>query len=284
MADVLVLTDSAASLPEDTWAQLPIDVVPLTIVVDDVPVADGTISPDDIIRRAHAEPITTAGVSPGAFVERIAQEPADRPIVLATVSAKMSATHSAAVIAAAQFAPGRVRVVDTGTAAGAQGLVVLAAARHAAAGASADEVVAQAVTVASRVHLVASLRSLEHLARSGRVPGVAAWAGTNLGLRAVFEFSGGSVIARRPAFSDAAALARMVERCRRDKPGDAVLHGAVLHAQAAARAHELACLVTKHLEPAELFVTTFTSVMTLHTGPGLVGLAWWWEPSDSSAD
>ena len=26
------------------------------------------------------------------------------------------------------------------------------------------------------------------------------------------------------------------------------------------------------------FVSEFSPVMVVHTGPGLLGLAWWWEP------
>jgi fatty acid-binding protein DegV len=29
---------------------------------------------------------------------------------------------------------------------------------------------------------------------------------------------------------------------------------------------------------ADVFVASFGSVMLVHVGPGLVGLAWWWEP------
>ena len=31
------------------------------------------------------------------------------------------------------------------------------------------------------------------------------------------------------------------------------------------------------VEPATAFVAAFSSVMVVHTGLGLVGLAWWWE-------
>ena len=31
---------------------------------------------------------------------------------------------------------------------------------------------------------------------------------------------------------------------------------------------------------AEIFEAPFSSVMIAHTGPGLVGLAWWWESTD----
>ena len=36
--------------------------------------------------------------------------------------------------------------------------------------------------------------------------------------------------------------------------------------------------VNEEIEPATAFVGSFGTVMVVHTGPGLVGLAWRWEP------
>ena len=53
---------------------------------------------------------------------------------------------------------------------------------------------------------------------------------------------------------------------------------AALHAQAEADANELLGRVQAEADPATAFVGSFGSVMVVHTGPGLVGLAWRWEP------
>jgi len=46
-------------------------------------------------------------------------------------------------------------------------------------------------------------------------------------------------------------------------------------------AEELMRQVRAHVQPATAFVGSFSPVMVAHTGPGLAGLAWWWE--DKSA-
>jgi len=53
------------------------------------------------------------------------------------------------------------------------------------------------------------------------------------------------------------------------------LHVAVFHTRAAQEAADLADKVREHFRPAELFVTEFSQVMSIHTGPGLVGLAFY---------
>ena len=150
------------------------------------------------------------GPAPGELAH--AAEGADQGdgVVILTISRRMSGVYEAARVAALSLEGKRVAVVDTGTAAGAQGLVVLAASRAARAGAPLDAVVAAATTASERVKLLATLPSLEHLARGGRVPGAAAWGARWLGLNPVFEFRGGKVRPLRPARGRRAAGQRII--------------------------------------------------------------------------
>ena len=56
------------------------------------------------------------------------------------------------------------------------------------------------------------------------------------------------------------------------------LHVAALHALAPDAADGVLARVEAEVTPATKFVGEFGSVMVVHTGPGLYGLAWWWEP------
>ena len=53
---------------------------------------------------------------------------------------------------------------------------------------------------------------------------------------------------------------------------------AALHALALETAEELLERVSRDTEPETGFVDEFGPVMVVHVGPGLSGLAWWWEP------
>ena len=197
----------------------------------------------------------------------------------------MSSTLQAATVAANAVDSDRVHVLDTGTAAGAEGLVVLAAAEAAKAGKPLAEVESVARQVADRVHLVATIADLSHLARSGRVPEAAAWAGKWLGLQPMFEFRDGGPHALRPARSRAKALDRIIEHWARTTPSTPSAgspaaprcHAAALHALSVEAADDLLERVQAATELATSFVGSFSPVMVSHTGPGLVGLAWWWD-------
>jgi fatty acid kinase fatty acid binding subunit len=274
---VAIVTDSAAALPPELVAQHRIGVVPMWLTIGGESVREGDVPLESLLERHD---VTTSGPTPGEFeaaIEQRMQEPDVDAVVVCTIASTMSSTYEAAVLGA-EAAGGPVRVIDTTTAAGAQGLVVLAAAGAAATGGDADEVERVAKDVIGRVRLDAMVPNLDHLVRSGRVPGIAGWAGRRLGIAPLFEFRGGGAHPLRPARGADAALDRIVSRCRKSRIDHARLHVAALHACAPETAERLLAAVTDEIEPATAFSASFGTVMVVHTGPGLAGLAWWWEP------
>ena len=273
---VRVITDSAATVPPAVADGLGVVTVPFRIDVDGTTLLDGTVGDEELLSSTGS--VTTSGPAPDDFLAALVQHgSADGNIILTVSHDIASGTHLAARAAAAE-ADVPVRVIDTRTAAGAEGLVVLAAARVAASGAALDAVEAEARHVIDRVRLVATVPDLDHLSRSGHVPEAAVWATRWIGLQPCFEFRGGRVRAIRPALSAAAADTRLLEAWRSTRPdGETALHLAVLHSLDPERAGLLNAAVRREVRPVEEFIGSFGTVMTLHTGPGVVGLAWWWE-------
>lgn len=273
---VRIVTDSAAALPHDLAVEHGITVVPMWLTIDGRSVREGDVALADLLAAGD---VKTSGPAPGEFESAIKEldGAVDDGVLVLTIASTMSSTYEAAVIGA-RAADGNVRVRDTTTAAGAQALIVLAAAEAAAAGGSLEEVDAAAAAAIAQVRLVATVPSLDHLVRSGRVPNIAGWAGRRLGIAPLFEFRDGGAHPLRPARGMAAARDRILGRWRRDRVDGARLHVAALHAEAEADAVWLLEQVRAEVEPATAFVGTFGTVMVVHTGPGLVGLAWRWEP------
>jgi DegV family protein with EDD domain len=268
---VRVIADSAVGLDPDTAARLGIEVVPILVTVGDETYRDGEIGIPEMLRSGGSP--TTAGPPPGAFAEAFAR---DGDAVVVTVAGSLSSTYRSAKLAAAEAAAG-VAVVDSGTAAGAQALAAARAAEVARAGGTIDEVAAGARRVASRVRLIGALDTLEFLVRSGRVSGLvgglAGWAG----VRPLFELQGGRVNRLRPALSRRGARGRILSRWRRSRVAGAALHCAAIHAEAPERAAELLEAVRAEAEISTEMIGGFGPGMVAHTGPGVVGLAWWWE-------
>src|SRR5262245_6303273 len=124
---VAIVTDSAAAVPAELAAQFAVSVVPMWIHADGQTVAAGERPLGELLGD---ERVTTSAPTPGDFeavVRARLDAGADGAVVL-TITSEMSASHESAALAARDVeaqsgAP--VRVVDTGTAAGGQALVVL---------------------------------------------------------------------------------------------------------------------------------------------------------------
>ena len=272
---VAIVTDSAASLPPELAAAAHVTVVPMGVVIGGTPYRDGELPLDEVMARV-GDGVTTSAPTPGQFAEALERSMGDDGALVLTIAHSMSATFDAARTGAG-LVGGPARVLDTTTAAGAQGLVVLEAARLAATGATLDEVEEGARLAAARVRLVATVPGLDRLAESGRVPGVAAWAGRWLGLHPMFQFKDGRVRPQLPARSRRAALDRMAGSLRESRVDGARLRVSALHAAALEEATALLEAAREIAPPAEEFVAPFSPVMVAHTGLGLVGLAWWWD-------
>jgi DegV family protein with EDD domain len=274
---VAIVTDSAAALPPDVAAAHNIAVVPMWLTVDGASIQEGDMPIAALLARAD---VKTSGPAPGEFEAAVKEQArgTTEGVFVLTIPSTMSSTYEAAVVGA-RAAGGETRVLDTTTAAGAQALVVLAAAEAAEQGLPLDAVEAAARRAIAQVRLVATVPNLDHLVRSGRVPNIAGWAGRRLNIAPLFEFRDGGVRPLRPALGLPAARDRIISRWRRDRIPGARLHVVALHADAEADAQWLLDRVQQEIEPATALLGQFGTVMIAHTGPGLVGLAWRWEPT-----
>ena len=246
MARVGIVTDSTACLPEALVRRHAIQVVPLDLVFDGRVYRDGVdINSEEfyhMLRRASKIP-TTSPASPGDYL-KVYQELslwADS-ILCITVSSKVSAMFDsarAAKDAAAEIIPQTtIQVLDSNTAAMAQGFVVLRAAEAAAQDQSLAQVAHIAQDVMSRVQLMASVDTLDYLAKGGRVPKVAAWSGSLLKVKPIAQMFRGEIGLVEKVRTSPRAMERLVEIMKQRVAEDPV-HVAIFHAQADEEAEEL---------------------------------------------
>ena len=284
MKRVAIITDSTACIPPELAATYDIRIIPLFLEFEDAVYEDGmegsAASFYQTLREAK-QPPTTAAPAPGVYAEAMLHAGKNASAVLAiTVSRQFSAMFDAAsqgMALAKERAPELdVRVLDSGAAAMAQGFVVLEAARAAQEGSDIDGVISRAEALKPRVQLLVALDTLTYLGRSGRVPRLLAWAASPLQVKPIVAFDRGSYRPIGLARSMPGASARLFQALKQRSTGTR-LHVAVQHTNAPDEANRLASLVRSELNPAELFVTEFTQVMGVHTGPGLLGFAFYSE-------
>lgn len=271
-ARVAVVTDSTAYLPDGLGHD--VRVVPLHVVLGARSGEEGVdVSPHDVADalRERRLQVSTSRPTPGELAAAYRASGASC-LVSVHLSAELSGTYDAAVLAAAQVAGDgvEVHVVDSRTIAMGLGFAVLAAAQAARDGADADRVVAAAR--ASDTDVLFYVDTLEHLRRGGRIGAAAALFGAALAVKPLLHVTAGRIAALERVRTASKALARL-EDLAVLRAGDGSVDLAVHHLAAGDKAAALAARLSARLPGlGVLHVSEVGAVVGAHVGPGLLGV------------
>ncbi|MFD7325681.1 DegV family protein [Streptomyces sp. NPDC059875] len=272
---VAIVTDSTAYLPPQAMERHSITAVPLTVVIGDQALDEGS----EVSARSLAQalqkrrPVTTSRPSPDVFAAtyRAAAQAGARGVVSLHLSAELSGTYDAAVLAA-KDAPVPVRVVDTRMVGMALGFCALAAAEAVDAGGSLDEAVAAAEKRAAGTSAFFYVDTLDYLRRGGRIGAAQALLGSALAVKPLLQLDGGRIELREKVRTASKAIARL-EEIAVERAGSGPVDIAVHHLAAPERAAVLADRLRERVAGVEeLQVSEVGAVIGAHTGPGLLAV------------
>lgn len=272
---VAIVTDSTAYLPPQAMERHGITAVPLTVVIGDQALEEGTEVSARVLTQAlqKRKPVTTSRPSPEDFAAayRAAAEAGATGIVSLHLSAEVSGTYDAAVLAA-KDAPVPVRVLDTGMMGMALGFCALAAAEVAEAGGTPDEAVAAAEKRAAGTSAFFYVDTLDYLRRGGRIGAAQALFGSALAVKPLLELDGGRIELKEKVRTASKAIARL-EEIAVERAGGSPVDIAVHHLAAPERAAVLAERLRERVPGVEeLHVSEVGAVIGAHTGPGLLAV------------
>ena len=275
MAPVAIVSDTCHYLPRDVVAARGIHEVSLYVHWS------GDIQPESEIgdydayyerlRTAKDLP-TTSQPSIGDFLavyEPLLQNGHD--IVSIHLAGGMSGTVRSAEQAREQLGSRaeRVHVLDSASACGGEGLVLLAAAAAAEAGGDAAAVADRARRARENLKMWFAIDTLEYLRRGGRIGGAQAWLGSALKIKPILTVESEiTPIERVRTFGR--AFERLVDllRSRAEEGADAWM---VQHIQAPEQAEELARRGTEIFGREPVVISQIGPVIGTHVGPGLLG-------------
>ena len=195
---VRVVTDSVSDLPSDIASELGITVVPANVHFGTQVFKDGVdLSTDEFFERLINGPVfpTTSQPSVGEFVDAYSSVAEDADAIVSIhVSSKVSGTFNSAQQGSERAdVDCPIEVIDTLQASMGVGLIAMAAARAANAGASVEEVVEIANSATARAQCVVLLDTLDYLEKGGRIGKAGALLGTLLKIKPLITVLDGEV-------------------------------------------------------------------------------------------
>jgi DegV family protein with EDD domain len=233
---------------------------------------DKTIPMKEFLARAETTWPTTSVPSSGAFAQVFREcVEAGHQVVCITITGNHSATYSAAVLASQEFPPGQVTVVDSKSLSIAQGLMVLAAARAAQEGKSAQAVVETINELRERLYLFITLDTVEYLVKGGRASRLSGVVAGLLKIRPILTLVDGELTLLEKPRGRKAAKQKLIELAKDCFPTETV---GVAHIACEEEARELVSetsLQTGFPEEKILLAETGMVIAT-HGGPGTLGI------------
>ena len=281
---VAIVTDSLGCLTRELVEQYGIEIVPANVYFGDRVYKDWVdITPTEAYELflKNPEGWTTSPAPPEDWLKTYRElSKQTKSILCITVSSKLSAMYDIARQAKeqvkAEIPETTIEVLDSGMAVTAQGLVTLAAARAAEEGKNLAEVVKAAEEMRDKVDFIFLLDTVRYIYRTGRIPKIAALAGSMLNIKPLLTTSSGVVRFIGAVRSKERGIERMLN-IMRDKVGQNPVHVVVTHAYALDEAQRLKERVLAEFNCAELWISEFSPLLGYATGTGTLGLAFYKE-------
>ena len=271
----VVVTDSAADLPDEAYETLGIHVVPLRINFGDRSYMDKlSLSAATFFRELRHNPVypQTSQPAPGDF-RRVYEFLASHypEVISISMTRTVSGTWQAAVSAAERVRGGNpVRVVDSHSLSVGQGLIVMHAAECAQDGLRGERLLQAIQRSIDRTCCYGLVSDLSWAVRGGRIPGWLQKVVERLGLAPIFRIDSSGELKTRGVTRSrgdlASALARYVGR--RITPGQRY-RVAVAHADWPEAGQRLADLLGTMIDTTgPIPVVETSAVLGTHGGPG----------------
>ena len=275
MSKVAIVTDSISCLPADLVQEYDIHIVPVGLVIDRKVYKDTELSNEKFWELFYAtkENITTNAGNPADFENTFADLAKNTDsIICVPVSKALSATHNMAVKAGEnlkeKLSKLKVAVIDSKSSTGAQGFIVLEAAKAAKAGKNLDEVVKVAEDMVTRVKFLSAMSTLKYLRRCGRAP-KSAFIGDWLKVKPIIGMVNCSglveSLARERGMDK--AIAKMIDMAKEYIDSSKPLHLMVHYTDDKATAQKIKDTMMARYNCCEAYFTPYSPVMTSQTGP-----------------
>jgi DegV family protein with EDD domain len=283
MAQLAIVCDSSASIPEKIRAELDIRVVPIYIHHGDQVWRDLVdIRQEDFYAWLPTVEIlpTTAYPGPGDFMSLYEELAAEgfKEIVSIHLTSKSSGTVEGAKVAAGMLMEKmrdvQIAVIDTLSVAMAHGWMVIEAARAALNGNGSADITALVNRMMPVTEMIQTADTLKYLQMGGRIGQAQYLVGNLLNIKPLIGMHDGVIVPLGRERSRAKAYQQMVNLVV-DKVGSgSKIKVAYVHTAAAAETDQIRVLLEERVACVETIVAELSPALGVHSGPGATGICY----------
>lgn len=281
--DFILLTDSSCDLPADMAKEMELEVLPLTVYIDDDSYLNyldwREISPEDFYQRLlTAKNVKTSAANQDQFLQAI--EPmlqAGKDVLYIGFSSGLSGTFNAGALAMAdlqeKYPERKLYAIDSLCASLGQGMLLHLAWQQKKAGKSIDEVRDYVVDTAPHLAHWFTVNDLMYLKRGGRVSATTALVGSMLSIKPVMHVDDeGHLIKVDVARGRKASLRALVAKMEKTAIDPENQHVFICHGNCIDEANYLADLVREHCKVKDVTINFIGPVIGAHAGPGTLSV------------
>lgn len=279
---VAIVTDGASSLTPARGKEYVLHVAPVYVTFNEQTYLSGVnLDAAEFYRllRANKNLPITAQPTAQDFIDiytKLAEDVDE--IVTVVISHHMSATLQSALMAQEQFKTVPVHVVDSESVTLGLGMMAIAAARAAAQGQDAQQLVQLLEKIKQSMNVIFTVETLEYLQKGGRIGGATAFLGSALNIKPILYVKDGRIEPLERQRTRKRSVARVLELVE-ERAGSSEIHAAILHCDAPEEARELGEQLEARCHCAELVTMDAGPVIGTHAGPGTLGVAFYTLPA-----
>ena len=272
---VKVVTDSTSDIPDELAKELGIRIVPIYVMFGQETYRDrvdmGTDEFFDKLVHNNVHP-TTSVPSPKDFANvynELAEETDE--IISIHLTSKESGTYNSAVLAKELMEKKcRIEVVDSQSVSIGLGMLVIAAARQALAGASLEQISEFVRRHVPRIHIMILVDTLKYVIRGGRLNKASGLVGTVLRVRPLLTLREGDLATVGVARTKAKAVERLYDFAKSfSRTKEVAVAYTTTHEEATSLRDRIKAL----FPDATSYLTRVGPSLGTHAGPGAMGVA-----------